>query len=79
MEKYAKNSEKKSNAFLVISKKKKSQSKKIIMVLKKEKGKWMLYSRKTHRRLGIFKTKKEALRRERQIAFFKKVNSTQIY
>jgi hypothetical protein len=42
------------------------------MVLKKEKGKWVLYSRKTHRRLGIFKTKKEALRREGQIQWFKK-------
>ena len=44
----------------------------IVMVLKKEKGKWVLYSRKTHRRLGTFKTKKEALRREGQIQWFKK-------
>jgi len=43
------------------------------MVLKKEKGKWVLYSRKTHRKLGAFKTKKAAIKRERQIQYFKQL------
>jgi hypothetical protein len=42
------------------------------MVIKKEKGKWFLYSKKTHRKLGgPYDTKPEALKRERQVQYFK--------
>lgn len=45
------------------------------MVLKKEKSSWIFYSKKTHKKLGKFKTKEEALKREKQIQFFKhKIN-----
>jgi len=43
------------------------------MVLKKEKGQWVLYSRKIHRKLGTFKTKKAAIKREKQIQYFKQL------
>ena len=43
-----------------------------IMVLKKVGSYWILYSRKTHRILGKFKRKRDALKRERQIQYFKK-------
>jgi hypothetical protein len=41
------------------------------MVLKKEGSEWVLYSHKTHRHLGTFRTKKAALKRKSQIRFFK--------
>ncbi len=40
-------------------------------MLKKEKGKYVLYSKDGKKRLGRFDTKEEAIKRERQIAFFK--------
>tara|TARA_Y100000310_G_scaffold328248_1_gene396080 strand:+ start:266 stop:400 length:135 start_codon:yes stop_codon:yes gene_type:complete len=40
------------------------------MVIKKEGYKWVLYSKK-RKKLGSFRTKKEAVKRERQIQFFK--------
>ena len=43
----------------------------IIMVIVKEKSYYILYSKDKKKRLGKFKTKKEALKRERQIQFFK--------
>jgi len=43
------------------------------MVLRKVGSKWVLFSRKTHRRLGTFKTKKAAIKRERQIQYFKRL------
>jgi len=44
------------------------------MVIKKQKSKWILYTKDEKRKLGEFKTKKEALKRERQIQFFKHMN-----
>ena len=44
------------------------------MVIKKQKSKWILYTKDGKRKLGEFKTKKEALKRERQIQFFKHIN-----
>lgn len=42
------------------------------MVIRRMKaGKYELYSSKTHRHLGTFRSKKAALKRERQIQFFK--------
>lgn len=41
------------------------------MVLKHEGRKWVLYSKSTGRRLGIFSSKEKAIKRERQIQFFK--------
>ncbi len=41
------------------------------MVIKKQGYKWILYTKDGKRRLGEFKTKKDALKRERQIQFFK--------
>jgi len=41
------------------------------MVIKKEKGIYELYSKKTKRHLGSFKTKEAAMERERQINYFK--------
>jgi len=43
------------------------------MVLRKEGSYWILYSKKTHRVLGKFKSIKAALKRERQIQYFKKM------
>jgi len=40
-------------------------------MIKKIRKRYLLYSKKTHRRLGVFKTKKAALKRERQIQYFK--------
>ena len=42
------------------------------MVIEKIKGKWFLYSRKTHKKLGgPYDTKDEAIKRERQVQYFK--------
>ncbi|HLD00692.1 MAG TPA: hypothetical protein VJC39_03020 [Candidatus Nanoarchaeia archaeon] len=41
------------------------------MVLKKEGYKWVLYSKDGQKVLGTFRTKKDALKRERQIIYFK--------
>jgi len=41
------------------------------MVIKKEGYKWVLYSKDEKKKLGEFKTKKEALKREKQIIYFK--------
>lgn len=35
------------------------------------KGKYTLYSKSSHRRLGTYRTEKEAKKRERQIQYFK--------
>jgi len=40
-------------------------------VIKKEKNKYILYSKSGGRRLGTFKTKSAAMKRERQIKYFK--------
>jgi len=42
-----------------------------MMVIKKEGYKWVLYTKDGKKILGTFKTKKEALRREKQIQYFK--------
>lgn len=42
------------------------------MVIVKKGSKYVLYSRDRKKVLGTFRTRKEALRRERQIIFFKK-------
>tara|TARA_Y100000310_G_C20659314_1_gene803797 strand:+ start:608 stop:745 length:138 start_codon:yes stop_codon:yes gene_type:complete len=41
------------------------------MVIVKEGYKWILYSKDKKKILGTFKTKKEAIKRERQIIYFK--------
>lgn len=41
------------------------------MVIKKINSNWLLYSKKKNKLLGKFRTKKEAIKRERQIQFFK--------
>lgn len=41
------------------------------MVIKKEGYKWVLYTKDKKRVLGTFRTKKDALKRERQIIYFK--------
>ena len=41
------------------------------MVIKKQGYKWILFSKDKKKKLGTFKTKKEAIKRERQIQFFK--------
>lgn len=40
-------------------------------MIKKKGYKWILYTRDGKKKLGEFRTKKEALKRERQIIFFK--------
>ncbi len=40
-------------------------------MIKKEGYKWVLHSKDGKKILGTFKTKKEALKRERQIIYFK--------
>lgn len=42
-----------------------------IMVIRKRGYKWVLYNRKGTKKLGEFRTKKAALKRERQIIYFK--------
>ena len=41
------------------------------MVIKKKGYKWILYTKDGKKKLGEFKTKTDALKRERQIQFFK--------
>ena len=41
------------------------------MVIKKKGYKWVLYTKDGKKVLGTFKTKKDALKRERQIIYFK--------
>lgn len=41
------------------------------MVIVKRRSRWILYTKDRKRVLGKFRTKKDALRRERQINFFK--------
>jgi len=41
------------------------------MVIKKEGYKWVLYTKDGKKVLGEFRTKKAALKRERQIIYFK--------
>ena len=41
------------------------------MVIKKEGYKWILYTKEGKKKLGTFKTKKDAIKRERQIQYFK--------
>ncbi len=43
----------------------------IIMVIEKKGSQWLLYSKDRSKVLGKFKTKKDALKRERQINYFK--------
>lgn len=45
----------------------------ICMVIVKRGSQWVLYTRDRKKVLGKFRTKKEALKRERQIIFFKYV------
>jgi len=40
-------------------------------MIKKKKYKWILYTRDGKKILGKFRTKKDALKRERQIIYFK--------
>ena len=40
-------------------------------MLKKEGSKWVLYTKDGSKKLGTFNTKAEALKRERQINYFK--------
>ena len=40
-------------------------------MIKKEGSKWVLYTKDGSKKLGEFKTKAEALKRERQINYFK--------
>ena len=40
-------------------------------MIKKEKGRFVLYSKDGKKKLGTFKTRREALMREREILFFK--------
>ncbi|MFH1420928.1 MAG: hypothetical protein ABIG30_03080 [Candidatus Aenigmatarchaeota archaeon] len=42
------------------------------MVIIKRGYKWILYSRDRSKKLGEFRTKKDALARERQIQYFKR-------
>ena len=49
----------------------KHSRRKIKMVIKKQGYKWILFTRDGKRKLGEFRTKKEAIKRERQIQFFK--------
>ncbi|GEM_PF-6820895 len=41
------------------------------MVIEKQESKWILYSKDKSKVLGTFSTKKDALKRERQINYFK--------
>ena len=41
------------------------------MVIGKRKNKWILFSKDRKKKLGEFRTRKAALKRERQIIFFK--------
>lgn len=41
------------------------------LILRKVGSQYVLYSHKTHKRLGTFKSRAAAIRRERQINFFK--------
>jgi len=41
------------------------------MVIEKEGSKWVLYSKDRSKTLGTFRTKKDAMKRERQINYFK--------
>lgn len=41
------------------------------MVIKKEGYQWVLYTKDKKKVLGTFKTRKDALKRERQIIYFK--------
>lgn len=41
-------------------------------MIKKVGGKWVLFTADGSKKLGEFKTKKEALQREREIEYFKK-------
>ena len=43
----------------------------IPMVIEKKGSQWLLYSRDKSKVLGRFRTKKDALKRERQINYFK--------
>ena len=43
------------------------------MVIKKQGYKWVLYTKDGRRKLGEFRTKTEAVKRERQIQFFKHI------
>lgn len=45
------------------------------MVIKKEGYKWVLYTKDRKKVLGTFKTKTEAVKRERQIQYFKHLKS----
>lgn len=40
-------------------------------MIKKVDGKWILYSANGKKKLGEFKTKKDALKRERQVIYFR--------
>jgi hypothetical protein len=40
-------------------------------MIKKEGNKWVLYTKDGQRVLGVFSTKQEAMRREKQILYFK--------
>ena len=46
-------------------------------MIKKLKGKYIVMSETTGRKFGAYKTKKEAVKRLRQIEFFKRLKSSQ--
>ena len=56
------------------SKKSKKESVELDEILKKEGSKWVLYSKDGSKKLGEFDTKEDALKRERQIQYFKHQN-----
>lgn len=43
-------------------------------MIRREGDKWVLYTHNGDRRLGVFSSKAEALRREKEILFFKNKN-----
>ncbi|HLC58987.1 MAG TPA: hypothetical protein VJH34_00505 [archaeon] len=43
-------------------------------MIRKVGSKYILYSKTTHKRLGVFRSKKKAKERERQIQYFKHLN-----
>lgn len=42
-------------------------------MIKKVKGGYRLYSKKTHKNLGTYKTKENAKKREQQVEYFKQL------
>lgn len=43
----------------------------VVEMIRKVKGGYCLYSKRSHKNLGTYSTKKKALKREQQIQYFK--------